>query len=131
MTIVLKSNTNGTLSRAIRDDAVKHRDHYTVPTTNKTKWVATWAELRAAGANVCWNEDQTEIELLLPEPFKFSIQFPNDDKERHRSALTLEPYVSGDDGDLNREQFLLAVASRILDDLKIKHDLDKWRSPAG
>lgn len=127
MTVIIKTNPNLTTSRVIRDDAVKYRDRYIVPTSDATKWVATWAEAQAAGLNICWNEDQTEIELLLPEPYKFSIQFPSADPERHRSAVTLEPYVSGDDGELSRKQFLFAVATRILDDLGLSHNLEGAR----
>lgn len=75
MTHFMKSNGDGTCSRVLRDDAVKHRERYIVPTTDRTKWVSNWAEFIAAGGQTNWNEDQTEIELLLPEPFKFGIQF--------------------------------------------------------
>ena len=67
---------NGIGRRVVREDAVRDRDHnYYVPTTDETKWVSSWEELLAAGGMICFNDDQTEIELLLPEPYKFSIQF--------------------------------------------------------
>lgn len=71
----------GIVHRFIRNDAVKHRGRYEIPTNEQTKWVESWEEFRAAGGQTCWNGDQTEIELLLPEPYKFSIQFPGDRKE--------------------------------------------------
>ena len=68
---------DGTAHRAIRNDAVRLKDprRWYVPTTDRTKWVSTWEEFRAAGGTVSFSEDQAEIELLLPEPYKFSIQF--------------------------------------------------------
>lgn len=66
---------NGVGRRVMRSDAVKYRERWTVPTTNETKWVGNMEEFTAAGGMICFNEDQTEIELLLPEPYKFSIQF--------------------------------------------------------
>lgn len=68
---------NGTSVRAIRNDAIKMRnpDRWYVPTSEQTKWVSTWAEFKAAGGTTNFSEDQGEIELLLPAPFKFSIQF--------------------------------------------------------
>lgn len=59
----------------IREDAVRHQGRYIVPTTDETKWVGTWEEFKAVGGGMCWSEDQTEIELTLPAPYKFSIQF--------------------------------------------------------
>ena len=38
-------------------------------------------------------------------------------------VASLASYVSGDDGNLPRRDFLFAVATRILDDLKIEHGL--------
>lgn len=40
-----------------------------------------------------------------------------------RTAESLAPYVSGDDLELSRAEFLFAVATRILDDLHIEHGL--------
>lgn len=80
MTIKLVRNDRGTSDRVIREDAVKHGDRWIVPTRygrndgTDTKWVDTIEGFRAAGGEVCFNEDQTEIELLLPEGYKFSIQ---------------------------------------------------------
>lgn len=59
----------------IREDAVSHRGRYIVPTTEGTRWVSNWDEFRAAGGVLAFNEDQTAIELQLPAPYKFSIQF--------------------------------------------------------
>lgn len=71
---------NGIGRRFIRGDA--QRDYrtgqYRVPTTDRTKWVSTWKEFKAAGGAVCFEDDQSRIELLLPEPYKFSIQFGDD-----------------------------------------------------
>lgn len=77
MTVFPYKKEDGTFGRIIRDDAVcvdriSHR--YAVPTTSGTKWVSNMEEFREAGGDICFNEDQTEIELLLPEPYKFSIQ---------------------------------------------------------
>lgn len=74
---------NGMLRDTVREDAVRigsdgNRRNY-CPTTEKTLWVETWDEAKAAGMEVCWNEDQTEIELRLPAPYKFSIQFQRRD----------------------------------------------------
>lgn len=76
MTEFLKSNSNGTCDRIIRNDAVKLRnpDRWYVPTRTETKWVSNMTEFYAAGGVVAFNEDQTEIELMLPEGYKFSIQ---------------------------------------------------------
>lgn len=69
----------GVCERVIRDDAVKilvGPNRYYVPTqSGVTKWVETWDEFKAAGGWVGFSEDQTEIELLLPEPYKFSCKF--------------------------------------------------------
>lgn len=76
MTHMLVFNpTKGHCERILRDDAVSHQGRHVVPTTDRTVWVSTWEEYKAAGGTCCYNEDQTEIELLLPAPFKFSIQF--------------------------------------------------------
>lgn len=40
-----------------------------------------------------------------------------------RTAESLASYVSGDDAELSREEFLFAVATRILDDLRVPHEL--------
>lgn len=40
-----------------------------------TIWVDSWEQFRAVGGQMCWSEDQTEIELSLPVRHKFSIQF--------------------------------------------------------
>jgi len=50
-----------------------------VLTTDATIWVGTWEEFRKAGGCRHWNEDQTEIVLTVPEPYKLSIKFPGDD----------------------------------------------------
>jgi len=80
MTTTIENKTDSTgkylgTMRVIRSDAEKVHGRYIVPTSAKTQWVHTWADFKAAGGNLCFNEDQTEIELLLPEPYKFSIQF--------------------------------------------------------
>lgn len=64
---------------AIRDDAVWVRDRYFVPTSEKTLWVTNLVEFNAAGGLMVFNEDQTQIELRLPAPYKFSIQFSHDE----------------------------------------------------
>jgi hypothetical protein len=75
MTIMSVYNpTKGYYDRVIRNDAVKLQDRYYVPTKDTTKWVSNMDEFRAAGGVIGFNEDQTEIELLLPEGYKFSIQ---------------------------------------------------------
>ena len=67
----------GAYRRIIRDDAVRLRnpDRWYVPTRVATKWVTTWEEFSAAGGKVAFSEDQAEVELLLPVPYKFSIHF--------------------------------------------------------
>lgn len=67
----------GVCERVVRNDAVRLENprRYYVPTSDKTKWVSTWEEFKAAGGVHCFSEDHGEIELLLPEPYKFSIQF--------------------------------------------------------
>lgn len=77
MTFFLQQNAQGTMDRVLRNDAVRDQrnGHYVVPTSDTTKWVADWADFKAAGGMTCNNGDQTEIELLLPAPYKFSIQF--------------------------------------------------------
>lgn len=60
-----------------RDDAVwinNPRRQY-VPTSDETKWVGNWEEFRAAGGVAHFSEDQTEVVLTLPAPYKFGIQF--------------------------------------------------------
>jgi hypothetical protein len=66
---------NGTCRRAIREDAVRYRGRWFVPTREDTKWVDSLAELREVGGTINFNEDQTAIELLLPEGYKFGISF--------------------------------------------------------
>lgn len=68
------NSTTGVCDRVLRSDAVRYRDRYEVPTTAETIWVSDMDEFRKAGGVVAFSGDQTEIELLLPEPFKFSIQ---------------------------------------------------------
>ena len=75
MTHKMVSQTNGTLAKVLRSDAIRHDGRYFVPTSNETKWVDTWEGFLAAGGVVCFNEGQTEIELLLPEPYKFGCGF--------------------------------------------------------
>jgi hypothetical protein len=48
--------------------------------TDHTKWVSNWKEFLAVGGVVCFGESQTEIELRLPEPYKFSIKFQDREK---------------------------------------------------
>lgn len=69
-----KGEYNGT-RRVLRQDAVRYNNDWYCPTSEKTKWVATWEEFIAAGGQVGHNEDQTEITLRLPEPYKFSVRF--------------------------------------------------------
>lgn len=59
----------------LRDDAIRYQGRHIVPTSEQTKWVSTWDEFTAAGGNACFNESQTEIELRLPEPYKFGCNF--------------------------------------------------------
>lgn len=66
--------TTGVCDRVMRSDAVKFQDNWQVPTVAETRWVSNMVEFREAGGVVAFNGDQTEIELLLPEPYKFSIQ---------------------------------------------------------
>ena len=71
----------GRMHDVARDDAIRIGTNADgsrrlfCPTTEQTLWVDTWEAAKAAGMEVCWNEDQTEIELRLPAPYKFSIQF--------------------------------------------------------
>lgn len=65
----------GVCDRVMRSDAVKYKDRYEVPTTSATLWVSNMDEFRDAGGVMAFNGDQTEIEMLLPEPFKFAIGF--------------------------------------------------------
>lgn len=67
----------GKMQRVLRGDARRARnpDRYYCPTTEATQWVTTWQEFKDAGGNIAFNEDQTEIELLLPEPYKFGVTF--------------------------------------------------------
>jgi hypothetical protein len=70
---------DGRLRDVVREDAIRigtdGSRRLFCPTSDTTKWVDTWEAAKAAGMEVCWNEDQTEIELRLPAPYKFSIQF--------------------------------------------------------
>lgn len=75
MTTITTWDDKGNSHEQVRDDAVRHNGRYTVPTSDATKWVGDWDEFRAAGGQVCFGEDQTEIELKLPAPYKFSIRF--------------------------------------------------------
>ena len=76
MTMVSQYNEkSGVVDRVMRHDAVPHFGRHICPTTEATRWVSTWNEFLVAGGTVCFNEDQTELELLLPAPFKFSIKF--------------------------------------------------------
>lgn len=74
------NQTTGVCDRVVRSDAISDRGRLMVPTSAETKWVGTWDEFRAAGGVTAFNGDQTEIELLLPEPYKFSIGFPGDER---------------------------------------------------
>jgi len=65
----------------MRRDAVQHDGRWFVPTTDETKWVSSWSEFlnvnKTAGVPcIHFNEDQTEIRLSLPAPYKFAIDFP-------------------------------------------------------
>lgn len=85
MTYISKPKEDGTgrylgNERVVRDDAVKYQDRYMVPTSKKTQWVTNWQEFRNSGGQLCFNEDHTEIELLLPEPYKFSVKFMDQEK---------------------------------------------------
>lgn len=67
----------------MRKDAIIHRGRVFVPTRygrndgTDTKWIENLTEFRAAGGILCFNEDQTEITLRLPEGYKFSCRFEN------------------------------------------------------
>lgn len=70
------------MSKEIREDAVKYNGRYIVPTIygtgdpeRDTVWVDSWEQFLAVGGQMCWSEDQTELELTLPVRHKFSIQF--------------------------------------------------------
>ena len=83
MTFKMVMQQNFECRRVLRDDAVRYRERYFVPTEfGKTKWVSNWKEFKEAGGQTCFNDDQTEIELLLPEPYKFGIGFPNNGENR-------------------------------------------------
>lgn len=62
-----------------REDAVQYMGRYIVPTSDQTIWVDSWEQFREVGGQMCWSEDQTEIELTLPVNHKFSIQFMRKD----------------------------------------------------
>jgi hypothetical protein len=58
-----------------RADAICHRGRKYVPTIEgQTKWVSTLQEFVDAGGIFGWNDDQTEVTLYLPPPFKISCQ---------------------------------------------------------
>lgn len=59
----------------MRPDAVRYMGRLIVPTSEATLWVADWAEFKDAKGVCTFSEDQTEITLSLPEPYKFSIGF--------------------------------------------------------
>jgi hypothetical protein len=59
----------------LRADAIYHSGRYICPTSSETKYVSNWAEFEAAGGQICFSEDQTEITMRLPEPYKFGIRF--------------------------------------------------------
>lgn len=78
-------NTDEGARRAIRQDAIRLSDgRLFVPTEygrkdtpeRNTKWVGTWMEFHEVGGFVCFSEDQTYIELMLPEGYKFATGFP-------------------------------------------------------
>lgn len=71
------NKSTGCCDRVLRNDAEKYQGRYVVPTTPETYYVQTWTEFQDAGGTTHFNEDQTEIELLLPEGYKFGISFPN------------------------------------------------------
>jgi len=99
---------NGTYREAVRPDAVKHAGRLMVPTTDETKWIGTWAEFKAAGASICFHEDQSGADLILPAPYKLSIRFPNDyQREAARDPIEAlrkaESFISGFEGDERQE----------------------------
>ena len=64
----------------IRADAILYNGRFFVPTvygqlSGNTQWVCDWAEFKAAGGVACLAEDQTSIELTLPEGYKFGCGF--------------------------------------------------------
>lgn len=70
------------MGKEIREDAIEYCGRYIVPTIygtgdpeRDTVWISNWNEFRECGGKLCFNEDQTEIELTLPVRHKFSIQF--------------------------------------------------------
>jgi hypothetical protein len=70
-----------------REDAVKHRGRYIVPTIyGKTVWIDSWEQFRECGGQMAFSEDQTEIELTLPVDHKFSIQFMRQDTPVAKAA---------------------------------------------
>lgn len=92
-------DANGTLRQSVRLDAVRHNGRLIVATTPETKWISTWAEFRAAGASMCWHEDQSGAELILPAPYKLSIQFPATDAGMLAELRKAESFISGFEGD--------------------------------
>lgn len=70
---------DGSNRLAVRNDAIRLTDpprHY-VPTSDQTKWISTIAELREAGGTICFSEDQSYAEIVLPAPYKLAIGFPS------------------------------------------------------
>lgn len=70
MTYVHHKMSNGTLRDIVREDAIQMRDpsrHY-CPTTEATKYVDTWEDAKAAGMEVCFNEDQTRSTFASRRP---------------------------------------------------------------
>jgi hypothetical protein len=66
-----------------REDAVIHNGREYVPTVwgqeeGNTVYVSNMQEFLAAGGKICFNEDQTEIHLVLPVGHKFGITFYHD-----------------------------------------------------
>lgn len=63
-----------------RADAVVHEGREIVPSVYgqrdgcNTVYIATLEDMRKVGGEICFNEDQTEIWLRLPEGYKFSIR---------------------------------------------------------
>ena len=58
----------GAIDLALREEA-KRADG------NETKWVYNWDEFKSSGGMMAFNEDQTEIKLSLPPPYKFVCSF--------------------------------------------------------
>lgn len=65
--------------QVVRDDAQRYDGHLRCFTTAETKWVSSWAEFKAAGGEMLFAEDATEIHLRLPAPYKFACGFNRND----------------------------------------------------